>query len=105
MDYEKFLKYADQARAVYGTGPGTSALNTAQYSVVPVERFQASSPDFQAALYKDPSTGLYRIAVAGTNDLKGDGAADSSLMVQDIAVVASKFASTWHPEMTDALNF
>lgn len=105
MDYKTVLKYSSEARAVYGTGPKTAALNTAQYGVVPVERFQATSPDFQAALYKDPVSGRYRIAVAGTNDLGGDLVADGALAAQSLLVKASAFASAWHPEMTDALKF
>jgi hypothetical protein len=71
MNNETFLKFAEQAVGVYGLSRGTPALITAQYGVVPVERFQATSPDFTAALYKDPATGRYRIAVAGTDDLRG----------------------------------
>ena len=105
MNYGQLLKYVNEAIGVYGTGPGTPALNTGNYVVVPVADFKAASPHFQAALYKDPATGRYRIAFAGTNDLAGDLAADGVLATQDIAALARTFVGDWHPQMSDALDF
>ncbi len=105
MNYAQLLRVANEARGVYGTGPGTPALATGTYNVVPVHGFGASSPNFQAALYKDTSTGRYRIAIAGTNELSGDMAADGVLATQDIASMARHFVGEWHPQMSDALNF
>lgn len=105
MDYKTILKYSSEARAVYGSGPGTPPRSTAQFDVVPVLEFRASSDSFQAALNKDPVSGKYRIAVAGTDDLTGDLAADGALTAQNLLVKVSGFASSWHPEMSDALDF
>ncbi|WP_420995603.1 hypothetical protein ACKI2N_021880 [Cupriavidus sp. 30B13] len=98
-DYSAIIKYMPFAKGVYGTGSGTQPLAVGWNQPVTVTDFKATSPNFQAALYKDSQSGKYHIAIAGTDDLKGDAMADLVLAGQDA------YAVGWHPEMTDALSF
>jgi len=105
LNYQQLLHYAAEARAVYGLGAGEPPLATGNYAPVAVRKFEATDSSFQSALYKDATTGRYRIAIAGTNDLRGDLLADGSLAMQDVSSVARTFSADWHPQMSDALNF
>jgi hypothetical protein len=101
IDLNKLLKYLPAAMGVYGTGQGTPALATGNFAPVSVSGFKADSTSFQAALYKDESTGQYRMAIGGTNDLGDLGGADASLALQNL----NKWSAEWNPQMTDALEF
>lgn len=106
MDTQKFVWFSPFARGAYGVdnrplqvGAFVPALTTGYQGDTRPTGFLPESSSFRASAYKDPNTGRYVVAIAGTNDLRGDALADGALGAQDLAM------TQWHAEMTDAVRF
>jgi hypothetical protein len=65
---DRVLHFLPIATGAYGTGVGTPGVPVGSNQPIPVKKFDATSPDFQSTLYKDPSTGKYTVAIAGSNN-------------------------------------
>ncbi len=108
MNYQALLTYFPWANAVYGkTDANPAPIAVGNSAAVAVEGFIATpGSGFDGALYKDPSTGRYTIAFAGSVQLGADWlGADPTLVAQRITAIAGEWAGSWHPQMTDGLNF
>jgi hypothetical protein len=93
---DKFLEFAVNADAAYGTNNSATAPAVNGWTAVKVDAFRASSPDFAAQLYTD-GQGNYRGGIRGSDfsNVAGD------LRRVDAALAAGK----WDPQLTDAIRF
>lgn len=59
LDLPRMLDYLPLAMGAYGTGPGTVPVSVGTRVPVELLEFHATSPAFQAGLYRDSITGKY----------------------------------------------
>ncbi|MEI8326570.1 MAG: hypothetical protein WCH44_14625, partial [Betaproteobacteria bacterium] len=108
MDYKALLKYYPWANAAYGkTDANSTPIPVGNSAPVAITGFTSTNGSgFDGALYKDPSSGKYVIAFAGSVQLGADWmGADPTLAAQATTTLVGEWAGSWHPQMTDALNF
>jgi hypothetical protein len=100
----RVLDFLPLAMGAYGTGPGTTGRIVGSAAPVEVDRFKATpGSGFQGSLYKDPATGKYTIAFAGTNDPTDLVRSDRVLATSNLLTAIG--AGAWDPQMTDAIKF
>ena len=107
MDYEAIRRYFPWANAAYGQNDTNNApIPVGNSQPVVVKGFEATSGSaFDGALYKDATTGRYTLAFAGSVQKEDWIGADPVLAGQTLTSVIGVWAGSWHPQLTDALNF
>ena len=88
-----FLQYGINARSAYSVNNAANAPAIGNWTAVKVDAFRAASSGFAAQLYTD-GQGNYRVAMRGTDELRGD-------LPPDVALATGR----WHGQMTDAIRF
>jgi len=100
----RVLNYLPYAIGAYGTGPGSTGLAVGNATAITVDRFTPTpGSGFQASLYRDPASGKYTIAIAGTNDRTDALMSDRVLATSNLLTHIGMGA--WDPQMTDAIKF
>lgn len=97
------LKYIPYAIGTYGKDAGAPPFQVGGAVPTTVQGFEQESPYFQATLYKDPASGKYTIAIAGSNQAGDWPNANAALATQDF--IKAVGSSTWDPQLSDAANF
>ena len=88
-----FLQYGINARSAYSVNNAANAPAIGNWTAVKVDAFLATTSGFAAQLYTD-GQGNYRVAMRGTDELRGD-------LPPDVALATGR----WHGQMTDAIRF
>jgi hypothetical protein len=97
------LKYIPYAIGTYGKEAGAPPFQVGGAAPTAVQGFAQESPYFQATLYKDPASGKYTIAIAGSNQAGDWPNANAALATQDF--IKAVGSGTWDPQLSDAANF
>ncbi|MEZ5665455.1 MAG: hypothetical protein R3E94_18265 [Burkholderiaceae bacterium] len=89
----------------YGQGPGTVGNPVGNSQPIKLEDFKPTpGSGFQANFYKDPVTGKYTVAFAGTNDFIAD-TLNSDRVLATANVLTNVGVGAWDPQFTDAIRF
>ncbi|WP_458233097.1 hypothetical protein, partial [Roseateles sp. P5_E8] len=107
MDYSKMMPYLPWAQAAYGlSSENKTPLPVGNSIPVAVLGFNATpNSGFDGALYKDPTTGKYVIAYAGTVQFPDVFPADIELAKQTLEERLEGFTANWDAQMSDAVSF
>ncbi|WP_374639290.1 cadherin-like domain-containing protein [Hydrogenophaga sp.] len=91
----------------YGTGPGTAGNPVGNSQPIKLTQFESTpGSGFQGNFYKDPVTGKYTVAFAGTNDgLFGPDVLHSDRVLATANLLTQVGAGVWDAQFTDAIRF